>query len=243
MGNEEYTGGAGGKFRSKVLRTTPYDLPAIKNPNPNPNNTSELGFLSRLVYTVTCAFWKRNTGTNKEQRNTRASEHKGWNLANISAAEISDLETMLKQKTFTRLGEGDKANISNDSHVLRLKASTSGPLNKHSEKTKNFHAVISTPRAFEDDVALPVELAKARFHGTSAMYRMARVPYYKGPSTLSKKPILMHEVYYDYGPTPFRFFHYWFEVDGFDKFIKDSWKDAPIIESNALVRMMKNLST
>nr|GEW45415.1 putative exostosin-like protein [Tanacetum cinerariifolium] len=31
------------------------------------------------------------------------------------------------------------------------------------------------------------------------------------------------------------------EVDGFDKFIEDSWKDAPIIESNALFRMMKKL--
>nr|GEU62435.1 RNA-directed DNA polymerase, eukaryota [Tanacetum cinerariifolium] len=31
------------------------------------------------------------------------------------------------------------------------------------------------------------------------------------------------------------------EVNGFDKFIEDSWKDAPIIESNALVRMMKKL--
>nr|GEU78239.1 nucleotide-binding alpha-beta plait domain-containing protein [Tanacetum cinerariifolium] len=55
------------------------------------------------------------------------------------------------------------------------------------------------------------------------------------------RPIPMREVYYDYGPVPFRFFHYWFEVDGFDKFIEDSWKDAPIIESNALVRMMKKL--
>nr|GEV45404.1 RNA-directed DNA polymerase, eukaryota [Tanacetum cinerariifolium] len=56
-------------------------------------------------------------------------------------------------------------------------------------------------------------------------------------------PVLMREVYYDYGPVPFRFFHYWFEVDDFDKFIEDSWKDAPIIESNALVRMMKKLKT
>nr|GEU31451.1 RNA-directed DNA polymerase, eukaryota [Tanacetum cinerariifolium] len=55
------------------------------------------------------------------------------------------------------------------------------------------------------------------------------------------RPILMREMYYDYGLVPFRFFHYWFEVDCFDKFIKDSWKDAPIIESNALVRMMKKL--
>nr|GEZ50634.1 RNA-directed DNA polymerase, eukaryota, reverse transcriptase zinc-binding domain protein [Tanacetum cinerariifolium] len=55
------------------------------------------------------------------------------------------------------------------------------------------------------------------------------------------RPILMREVYYDYGPVPFRFFHYWFEVDGFDKFIEDSWKDALIIKSNDLVRMMKKL--
>nr|GEY41193.1 hypothetical protein [Tanacetum cinerariifolium] len=247
MANEEYTGGAGGKFRRKVLRMTPYDRPAIKNPNPNPNNTS---FLSRLIYAVTCAFWKRITGasepkgwsianisaaeishletmlkqktftryeierltrlgegdkanisidshvlrlkastrTNEEQMNTGSSEPKGWSIANISA-EISHLETMLKQKTFTRyeierltrLGEGDKANISIDSHVLRLKASTSGPLNKHSEKTENFHAVISTPTAFEEDVASRVELAKARSRGRSAMYRIACAPYYRGP--------------------------------------------------------------
>nr|GEX21649.1 hypothetical protein [Tanacetum cinerariifolium] len=104
--------------------------------------------------------------TNEEQRNTGASEpntNDGWNLANISAAEISDLETMLEQKTFTRyeierltrLGEGDKAIISNDSHVLRLKASTSGPLNKNAEERENLHAVISTPRAFEEGVASP----------------------------------------------------------------------------------------
>nr|GEZ36727.1 putative RNA-directed DNA polymerase, eukaryota, reverse transcriptase zinc-binding domain protein [Tanacetum cinerariifolium] len=55
------------------------------------------------------------------------------------------------------------------------------------------------------------------------------------------RPILMREVYYDNGPVPFQFFHYWFEVDGFDKIIEDSWKDAPIIESNALDRMMKKL--
>nr|GEZ21415.1 RNA-directed DNA polymerase, eukaryota, reverse transcriptase zinc-binding domain protein [Tanacetum cinerariifolium] len=55
------------------------------------------------------------------------------------------------------------------------------------------------------------------------------------------RPILMSQVYYDYGSVPFRFFHYWFEVDGFDKFIEDFWKDAPIIESNALIRMMKKL--
>ncbi|GJX68331.1 hypothetical protein Tco_0304058 [Tanacetum coccineum] len=128
-------------------------------------------------------------GTNEEQRN----------LANISAAsEISNLETMPKQKTFrydiehlkkslhlrTDVGEGDKANIYNNAHVLRLKASISGPLNKHTVKGIK---PISIPRAFEEDVASAVELAKARSHGRTTMYRMARPPYYRGPSTLSKK--------------------------------------------------------
>ncbi|GJX47182.1 hypothetical protein Tco_0272372 [Tanacetum coccineum] len=92
------------------------------------------------------------------------------------------------QKRLTRLGDGDKANISNDSHVLRLKASKSGPLNKHAEERENFHAVISTPRAFEEDVPSPVLLAKPRSRGRTTMYRMARSPYYRGRSTLSKKP-------------------------------------------------------
>nr|GFA64918.1 RNA-directed DNA polymerase, eukaryota, reverse transcriptase zinc-binding domain protein [Tanacetum cinerariifolium] len=31
------------------------------------------------------------------------------------------------------------------------------------------------------------------------------------------RPIIMREAYYDYGLIPFKFFHYWFELDGFDK--------------------------
>ncbi|GJR56330.1 hypothetical protein Tco_1406851 [Tanacetum coccineum] len=196
--NDGFNGVACGKFRKKVLRKmTPYDQPAISITNSNPNNTSKSGFLSRLIYLVTCAFWKRNpeeapvTGTNEEQRN----------LANISTAtEISNLETMPKQNTFrydiehlkkslhlrtTRsdVREGDKANIYNNSHVLRLKVSTSGPLNKHTVKGIK---PISIPRAFEEDVASAVELAKARSRGRTTMYGMARPPYYRGPSTLSK---------------------------------------------------------
>ncbi|GJY55082.1 hypothetical protein Tco_0446746 [Tanacetum coccineum] len=50
--------------------------------------------------------------------------------------------------------------------------------NKFDEKVK---------RAFQEDVASPVELGRARSHGITTMYRMARSPYYRGPSTLSKK--------------------------------------------------------
>ncbi|GJU52085.1 RNA-directed DNA polymerase, eukaryota, reverse transcriptase zinc-binding domain protein [Tanacetum coccineum] len=51
----------------------------------------------------------------------------------------------------------------------------------------------------------------------------------------------MREVSYDYGPVPFRFFHYWFEIEGFDKLVEDSWKEAPETHSNAYLKMMKKL--
>ncbi|GJU52083.1 RNA-directed DNA polymerase, eukaryota, reverse transcriptase zinc-binding domain protein [Tanacetum coccineum] len=53
--------------------------------------------------------------------------------------------------------------------------------------------------------------------------------------------ILMREVSYDYGPVPFRFFHYWFEIEGFDKLVEDSWKEAPVTDSNSYLKMMKKL--
>nr|GEU32881.1 RNA-directed DNA polymerase, eukaryota [Tanacetum cinerariifolium] len=53
--------------------------------------------------------------------------------------------------------------------------------------------------------------------------------------------ILMREVKYDYGPVPFRFSHYWFEVDDFDKLVEDTWKEAQIIESDAFLKMLRKL--
>nr|GFA37697.1 hypothetical protein [Tanacetum cinerariifolium] len=47
------------------------------------------------------------------------------------------------------------------------------------------------------------------------------------------RPILMQEIHYYYGPTPFKFFHYWFEIDGFDKLVEDSWKEAHVTDQNA----------
>nr|GEX44447.1 nucleotide-binding alpha-beta plait domain-containing protein [Tanacetum cinerariifolium] len=40
------------------------------------------------------------------------------------------------------------------------------------------------------------------------------------------RPILLREFMLDYGSTPFRFFHYWIEVDGFLKMVKDTWNVA-----------------
>ncbi|GKB77685.1 RNA-directed DNA polymerase, eukaryota [Tanacetum coccineum] len=42
------------------------------------------------------------------------------------------------------------------------------------------------------------------------------------------RPILMRESQFDYGPIPFRFYHYWFEMEGFDTFVERTWKDAQI---------------
>ncbi|GJY25230.1 RNA-directed DNA polymerase, eukaryota [Tanacetum coccineum] len=53
--------------------------------------------------------------------------------------------------------------------------------------------------------------------------------------------ILLREVCYDYGPTPFRMFHYWFEWEGFDKFIVDTWSNTEIFDNNAILKFMKKL--
>ncbi|GJW16088.1 RNA-directed DNA polymerase, eukaryota, reverse transcriptase zinc-binding domain protein [Tanacetum coccineum] len=55
------------------------------------------------------------------------------------------------------------------------------------------------------------------------------------------RPILMRESHYDYGPVSFWFFHYWFEIKGFDKVVEDSWKEAVVVEPNAMTKLMKKL--
>nr|GEX41689.1 RNA-directed DNA polymerase, eukaryota [Tanacetum cinerariifolium] len=46
------------------------------------------------------------------------------------------------------------------------------------------------------------------------------------------RPILMRELSIDYGPTLFRFFHSWFNLDGFDKMIEDAWKSLDTVDLN-----------
>nr|GEZ34117.1 RNA-directed DNA polymerase, eukaryota [Tanacetum cinerariifolium] len=43
---------------------------------------------------------------------------------------------------------------------------------------------------------------------------------------LDHRPIIMREAHYDYGPIPFKFFHYWFKLDGFDKLVEQTWLEA-----------------
>nr|GEX04223.1 RNA-directed DNA polymerase, eukaryota [Tanacetum cinerariifolium] len=46
------------------------------------------------------------------------------------------------------------------------------------------------------------------------------------------RPIIMREAHYDYGPILFKFFHNWFELDGFDKLVEQTWLEANV-ETNS----------
>ncbi|GJT22825.1 RNA-directed DNA polymerase, eukaryota [Tanacetum coccineum] len=55
------------------------------------------------------------------------------------------------------------------------------------------------------------------------------------------RPIFLREVCYDYGPIPFRMFHYWFEWEGFNRFIVDTWNTTSISDNNAIIKFMKKM--
>nr|GEX87088.1 RNA-directed DNA polymerase, eukaryota, reverse transcriptase zinc-binding domain protein [Tanacetum cinerariifolium] len=43
----------------------------------------------------------------------------------------------------------------------------------------------------------------------------------------ARRPILLRESHFDYGRTPFRFFHHWIEMEGFSKVVADAWREGP----------------
>nr|GEY03684.1 RNA-directed DNA polymerase, eukaryota [Tanacetum cinerariifolium] len=55
------------------------------------------------------------------------------------------------------------------------------------------------------------------------------------------RPILLRESQFDYGPTPFCFFHHWLDVEGFNKIVEDAWSESPCDHSYAMISMMKKL--
>ncbi|GJS09792.1 RNA-directed DNA polymerase, eukaryota [Tanacetum coccineum] len=64
---------------------------------------------------------------------------------------------------------------------------------------------------------------------------------YIGEFLSDHRPILLKENGYDYGPTPFRFFHHWLEMDGFNTFVENTWKNSPMVGNNALLSLMNKL--
>ncbi|GKD11675.1 RNA-directed DNA polymerase, eukaryota [Tanacetum coccineum] len=55
------------------------------------------------------------------------------------------------------------------------------------------------------------------------------------------RPILLHESTHDYRPIPFWFFHYWLEMEGFENFVNDVWREAPLDTSIAMINVMNKL--
>ncbi|GJW93357.1 hypothetical protein Tco_0173029 [Tanacetum coccineum] len=46
------------------------------------------------------------------------------------------------------------------------------------------------------------------------------------------RPILLRESAHDYGHVPFRFFHHWIHLEGFNDFVTSTWNSAPSVDSN-----------
>nr|GEU49601.1 RNA-directed DNA polymerase, eukaryota [Tanacetum cinerariifolium] len=48
------------------------------------------------------------------------------------------------------------------------------------------------------------------------------------------RPILLRETYVDYGPIPFKVYHYWFDIEGFNKIVEDAWTNYEGREGNKI---------
>ncbi|GJT08929.1 RNA-directed DNA polymerase, eukaryota [Tanacetum coccineum] len=55
------------------------------------------------------------------------------------------------------------------------------------------------------------------------------------------RPILLREAHLDFGPTPFRFYHSWFDFVGFDDLIKTSWLSFSYSNTDGMTRFKKKL--
>ncbi|GJW79512.1 RNA-directed DNA polymerase, eukaryota [Tanacetum coccineum] len=53
------------------------------------------------------------------------------------------------------------------------------------------------------------------------------------------RPIIMRDSVVDYGTSPFRVFHSWFDKDGFDKLVDDSWKNSSVVGANKISLLRK----
>ncbi|GJX14049.1 RNA-directed DNA polymerase, eukaryota [Tanacetum coccineum] len=52
------------------------------------------------------------------------------------------------------------------------------------------------------------------------------------------RPIFMRELNIDYGLTPFQIFHSWFDIEGLDKLVEDTWLNTIIEDSNDLDKIL-----
>nr|GEY32864.1 putative RNA-directed DNA polymerase, eukaryota, reverse transcriptase zinc-binding domain protein [Tanacetum cinerariifolium] len=55
------------------------------------------------------------------------------------------------------------------------------------------------------------------------------------------RPILLREVKVDFGPIPFRFYHSWFNLSGFDEMVEHTWSGFDFSDNNKMIRFKKKL--
>nr|GEW39691.1 RNA-directed DNA polymerase, eukaryota [Tanacetum cinerariifolium] len=60
-------------------------------------------------------------------------------------------------------------------------------------------------------------------------------------SKMNHLPILFREVYSDFGPIPFRFYHSWFRFEGFNAMVEQTWRSFSHFDVNRMIRFKKKL--
>nr|GEY90477.1 RNA-directed DNA polymerase, eukaryota [Tanacetum cinerariifolium] len=58
---------------------------------------------------------------------------------------------------------------------------------------------------------------------------------------LDHRLIFLCEVKVDFGPIPFRFYHSWFKLDGFDDMVEETWSAFAYSDNNSMIRFKKKL--
>ena len=53
------------------------------------------------------------------------------------------------------------------------------------------------------------------------------------------RPIILKECDIDYGPIPFKMFHSWFDIEGFDQMVKDAWHNEVVADLNEMSYLKK----
>ncbi|GJX83953.1 RNA-directed DNA polymerase, eukaryota [Tanacetum coccineum] len=53
------------------------------------------------------------------------------------------------------------------------------------------------------------------------------------------RPIILRECDVYYGPIPFKTFHLWFDIEGFEQLVKDSWHNDVVVDLNEMSYMKK----
>nr|GEW45925.1 putative reverse transcriptase domain-containing protein [Tanacetum cinerariifolium] len=87
-------------------------------------------------------------------------------------------------------------------------------------------------------------LNKRKDSGNDLKYPFGFIPSVINMEEVSKKvkgATSNEELSIDYGLTPFRFFYSWFNLNGYEKMLEDTWKSLTTVDSNGMINLKKKL--